>query len=231
MMTDFESWQVITRDELEALYGRLTMTAIAARYGITFGAVSHRLRIWGLTKRQTGKGHSPGPRRSFNPPKLELQELYSRMSMREIAKHYGVGETVIFHRVKEAGLPFISRSDRLTGVPKSEAHKAALKASIGDRDGAANPNWRGGVTPESLRQRGRPEYRWWKETVLAQADYRCRRCNVGQGSRCDCCGHIIRLHAHHIRHFAKDETGRFDPTNGEALCEKCHHVEHSEKIG
>jgi hypothetical protein len=230
-MTDYENWQVITRQELASLYEKLTMAAIAARYGVTTGAVAHRLRTWGLSARITGKKHSPGPKRQFNPPRDELESLYQKLSMREIAKHYGVGETVIFTRIKEAGLRGPTRSERLSGTPKSESHKAAIKAAVGDRSGPANPNWRGGVSPISARERTSAKYRAWKEAVLQRADYRCERCGVEAGSRCDCCGHIRRLHAHHKEHFSRNHAERYNPANGEALCERCHHVEHFEQIG
>ena len=230
-MINYRDWKNISRDELTALYEQLTMPALAARFDISVGAVFHRLRTWGLIGRMTGKRHSPGPKRSFDPPKEELAALYQAMSMREIAKHYGVGETVVFTRIKQAGLQGPTRTDRLTGKAKSPEHKAAIKAAIGDRFGKANPNWKGGVTAENFLARSKPEYRQWKEAVLKNAEYRCQRCGVASGSRCECCGHIIRLHTHHIRHFAKDEAGRHDPANGEALCEKCHHVEHFAKIG
>lgn len=226
-MTLFDQWQAITREELAALYERSTMTEIAAQYGITPGAVSHRLRTWGLSARITGKKHSPGPKRGFNPPRKELERLYRKMSMREIARHYGVGETVVFTRIKEAGLTAISRSERLTGKSKSPEHVAKQAAAMkGKWAGENNPQWRGGVMPERKLARSNPEYRKWKEAVLLAADHRCQGCGVENGTRCGCCDHVIRLHAHHIRHFAEYPEGRYDPANGKALCEKCHRAEH-----
>lgn len=229
-MTLFEQWQKITREELAALYERSTMTEIAAQFGITPGAVSHRLRTWGLSARLTGKKHSPGPKRGFNPPLKELERLYRKMSMREIARHYGVGETVVFTRIKEAGLATVSRSERLTGRPKTPEHAARLaEAMKGKWAGSNNPQWRGGVMPERIMARSNPQYRAWKEAVLLAADHRCARCGVENGSRCGCCDHVIRLHAHHIKSFADHEADRYDPANGEALCEKCHRAEHHEQ--
>lgn len=231
-MTDFEKWQNLTRDALSALYERKNMPEIAAQFGVTTGAVAHKLKAWGLTARTTGKKHSPGPKRGFNPPIDELESLYRQMSMREIAKHYGVGETVVFHRVKEAGFAPISRSERLSGKPKSERHRLAMSiATKGKMAGPSNPNWRGGVTSERMAGRSKPEYRAWKEAVLSAAGYQCQRCEVAAGSRCGCCGHIVRLHVHHKVSYALVPERRYDPANGEALCEKCHHVEHYAQKG
>ena len=205
----------------------MPVSAIAARYGVTGGAVSYKLRNWGILSRQGGAGHRPGPQPKFCPPKEELERLYAAMSMRDIARHYGVGETVVFTRIKQAGLATISRSRRLTGKPKTPEHIANFKAgNKGRYDGPSNPNWRGGITPERVAGRTKPEYSAWREAVLQAAGHRCQRCGVENGSRCGCCGHTIKLHAHHPISYALHPERRYDPANGEALCEKCHHAEH-----
>lgn len=228
-MTDFERWKALDRTELERLYETLPMPAIAAQFGVNTSAVAYRLKTWGIQKK--GR-HPPGPKKAFNPPIDELANLYRQMSMAKLAAHYGVGETVIFTRIKEAGLPYISRAERLKGVPKTETHIEAMrKAQTGNNRGDANPNWKGGITKESNRQRSSMENKQWKATVLARANQTCQRCGVGNGSRCDCCGHIIRLHVHHVKSFKDYPALRFDPDNGEALCEKCHYIEHHGKSG
>lgn len=226
-MADFHDWQSLNREELREMYAAQPMSAIAARYGVTIGAVAHKLKAWGI------KGaHAPGPKPSFNPDPKELADLYSRMSMREIAVHFGVGETVVFHRIKQAGLTPVSRSERLKGRLKSDSHRANLSAAlVGNLVGERNPNWKGGVSGEARRGRNTALHRTWKQAVLEAAAYHCQRCGVEQGSRCDCCGHIRRLHVHHIKTYAKHPELRYSPDNGEALCEKCHFAEHYVKTG
>src|SRR5687768_11650658 len=94
-----DEWRAITRSRLGSLYKKHNAPEIAAMYGVTSGAVYYRLKFFGLEARDTGVKHSPGPKRRFLPAKEEISSLYERMSMRDVAAHYGVGETVVFHRL------------------------------------------------------------------------------------------------------------------------------------
>ncbi len=225
-MANFENWQALSKSELRAIYTDKPMAAIAAMYGITTSAVAHRLRMWGIKS-----PHPPGPKPSFNPEPKELARLYKKMSMRDMAIHYGVGETVVFNRIKTAGLPLITRSERLAGKPKSKAHKAKMSEAQKGKTGNKNPNWRGGVSSTAAIGRSNHLHKEWKAAVLVNAGYRCQRCKSEQGSRCGCCGHILRLHVHHIKEYAKYPDLRYELSNGEALCEKCHYAEHYAQIG
>lgn len=231
-MTNREEWFLIDKAKLSELYHVKTTQQIADFYGVTRGAVEYRLRSFGLKSTASGTRKTSGPKKSFNPDPKEFAELYKKMSMRDIATHFGVGETVIFHRAKEFGLPFISRAERLTGKKKSAEHiENHRKALIGVASGDKNPNWKGGISSDNKRGRSTSEHRLWRESVLLNANYKCEYCGVEQGSRCECCGHTIHLHAHHKIHFSKDKTLRYDVSNGMALCEKCHHLEHYKQIG
>lgn len=222
-----EDWRLIDRATLLDLYRRNSAGQIAELYGVTTGAVQYRLKSFGIKAMETGLKHSPGPKPKFNPDPDEFAALYKRMSMKQVAAHYGVGETVVFHKVKALGLATVSRSERLTGKPKTPEHaENSRKAKVGLFAGPRNPNWKGGVTPENVRARATSAHRVWRETVLKNAGYRCERCKIEQGSRCKCCGHTIHLHVHHKVHFAENKGLRYEVSNGEALCEKCHRSEH-----
>lgn len=226
-MFDREGWKTIDRAQLLDLYKRNSAGQIAELYQITHGAVHYRLKSFGIKAMEKGLKHSPGPRPKFNPEPKEFTALYKQMSMRDIATHYGVGETVVFHKVKELGLKQISRSERLTGKKKTPEHaEKARIAKVGLFAGERNPNWQGGITTENKRARSTSAHRLWRDAVLLNAKYCCERCGVEQGSRCECCGHTTHLHVHHKVQFAHNKELRFDVSNGEALCEKCHHSEH-----
>lgn len=227
-----EGWKTVSRAQLKSLYERKTAPEIAAMFDITHGAVYYKLRVFGLDYRRSGVSHTRGPKRGFNPPKEELEALYGRMSMADVAKHYGVGETVIFHRIRDYGIPIINRSKRLTGRPKTLAHRIAMsKSKIGLQMGENHPNWKGGITSLNKRARSQKAYHEWKSAVLAKSDYKCCVCGREHGAMCDCCGHVIYLHAHHLEPFAENIELRYDPANGKALCERCHSIEHNQKIG
>ena len=149
-----DSWSVISRGQLIDLYREMPQSAIAARYDVTEGAVSHKLRSFGITKEVVGR-HRVGPKKQFEPPKEELERLYKSMSMRNIAAHYGVGETIIFIRLKQYGIGGISRSDRLKEYKRTPEHQAALLENRTYLKGDKHPNWIGGVTAENKIHRGR----------------------------------------------------------------------------
>jgi transposase len=221
---------MVSRDQLIGLYKELSQSAIAARYDVTEGAVSHKLRSYGITKEVVGR-HQVGPKKQFDPPKEELERLYASMSMRKIAAHYGVGETVIFMRLKQHGIGGISRSQRLQEYKRTPEHQAAINKARPIQRGADNPNWKGGVSSEDRLGRSRKEYHAWKRAVIEKYDYKCVRCGIQQGYVCECCGAATLLHAHHIEPFSVAPDRRYDVSNGLALCNRCHFKEHHQQTG
>lgn len=218
-----KSWSQLEKQDFVELNKNLTAPDIAKMFGVTSGAVYYRFRMFGI---------NPGKRnRKFNPPREELAVLYEKMPMLEIAKHYGVGETAVFMRLKEHGIGGISRSERLSGKPKSLNHRLAMSASArasGIRSGERNGNWKGGVAKDGLRARSKAAYMEWKSAVFAKAQWKCEGCSKEHGSVCVCCGHRTLLHAHHIIPFSEKPELRYEPSNGKALCEQCHWKEHHE---
>lgn len=219
-----KSWKELTKSDLAQLVAKMSGLEIADEFGITNSVVYYKLRQLGL-----GGHEFRHKRRRFDPPKAELQRIYQSMSMAKIAEHYGVGETVVFKRLKEHGIGGISRADRLTGKPKSLEHRLSMSRSrlaSGSNQGPRNGNWKGGISTENKRGRSRAEYFKWKNLVFANAEWKCAKCGLEQGSICKCCGHRSLLHAHHIVGFMEAPERRYDPTNGIALCERCHRQEH-----
>lgn len=228
MVKTLEDWRLLRREELAALYAEKSMAAIAAVYGITHGAVRHRLQMLGLA----GVKHSPGPNRRFKPTKEELEALYPRLTMREMATHFGVGETVVYNRLKDHGIVSASRSSRLVGKAKSQEHREAMsRAMTGAVAGEKNPNWRGGSSSKLVIARSRRQYREWKAEVLKRDGYKCTKCGLVHGHICSCCGHRVLLHAHHLRPFKEFPELRYEVSNGVSLCERCHMEEHHSKSG
>jgi len=73
-------------------------------------------------------------------------------------------------------------------------------------------NWKGGITPENHRQRVLIQSKLWRKSVLKRDNYTCQECHERGG----------RLHAHHIKTWAKYPKLRFDVNNGITLCKQCH---------
>ena len=136
----------------------------------------------------------------------------------------------------------------LTGIPKSESHKA--KTSEKNKAfWAANPEkaiergaktrgefnwlWKGGITKLNKSIRAMTENRKWMDAVK-ERDGCCSRC-----------GSTERLESHHKRSLSelidtlgiksRDDARQhaavlWDLDNGETLCEPCHYVEHGRKL-
>lgn len=154
------------------------------------------------------------------------------MTLREIAAHYGVGETVVFTRIRALGITPVSLAERMTGKKKTLEHRLNMsRGRTGKYAGKDNPNWKGGVTAANVSARSRVAYFEWKAAVFKAANYQCKSCGIEHGTVCKCCGHRVMLHAHHIVPFANNPAVRYEPSNGVALCERCHRAEHDKQIG
>lgn len=207
---------------------RLTTEEIAGMYGVCPETIRKKLIKLGV-QRRTGNA-----RRRFDPPKKELKALYQQFSMRQIADKFGVGETVVWKRLKEHKITLkdyeLGGHRRKPGRIFSEDHLAhirkAAKARRGKWVGEKNPHWKGGLAAVNLRLRASGAYREWKRAALALAENRCQQCGVENSVICKCCGVRVSLHVHHVFSFAKHPNKRFDPANSEVLCPKCHRSRH-----
>lgn len=221
---------VITKEQLETLYAERSILKIAAMYGVEDETVRKRLIKFGIPRRPRGG------KRDFDPPADVLRDLYQTMSMREIAKKFGVGETVVWKRLQEHGIKlrdFEAGGHRLKpGRIFTKAHRLNISlANTGKWAGDKNPHWKGGAQVVNLRLRASGAYRRWKQDALALRGNKCQGCGVANGTVCECCGTRVRLHVHHVESFAKVPDKRFDPSNSEILCAKCHHSRHRSKPG
>jgi 5-methylcytosine-specific restriction endonuclease McrA len=165
----------------------------------------------------------------------ELRRLYQTLTMVQLAKHYGCGETTIWARIKAYGIKhetYGSLGHRHRPREFSSDHLRNMsEARLGKYGGSANGNWKGGVTIDNIRARGSKDYKEWRNASLALRGFKCQECGVVDGSTCDCCGTRVRLHVHHVLSFAKFHEKRFDPENSEILCPRCHWQRHKGKIG
>ena len=92
------------------------------------------------------------------------------------------------------------------GVPN------AVKFTKGSTAGEKNHKWKGGITSENQKIRHSDEYVAWIKAVMARDNHTCQICQIRGG----------KLHAHHIKSFAKFRDLRYDVTNGLTACKDCH---------
>lgn len=219
-----KAWGDLSKSDLEKLVEKHSGPELAKMFGVHHNTVYAKLVALGITKRYMYI--------DFDPSKEELGELYKTMTIDQLAAHYGVSASSVKRKLREHRTPEISSAQRLKGKKKSLSHRLAMGASArasGIRAGEKNGNWKGGVSTGNARARSRASYYEWKTAVLTASGWKCSSCGVEHGACCPCCGHITYLHAHHIESFADNEAKRYDPTNGIALCKKCHMKEHRSK--
>jgi len=220
----------IEKDKLAELYKDHSTQGIADICDVSAEIVRRRLHEYGIKVRKNT------PDRTFNPTKIELEGLYQKHSMKQIANIYGVGETVIWKRLKEHNIKLDGYENgghrKKTGREFTQAHRENLrKSQEGKWVNEKNPNWKGGVHQENLKARQTGAYKQWRINALDRAGDKCESCGAKQGFTCECCGHRIRLHVHHVKSFAKYPDLRYEPSNSEVLCPKCHHSRHYGKTG
>jgi len=96
------------------------------------------------------------------------------------------------------------------------SEKSLTNMSLGQKKRFKNkknhPNWRGGITPESVSIRNSKKYEEWRGDVFSRDKHTCRKCGQVGGS----------LEAHHIKSFANYPDLRFELENGITYCERCH---------
>lgn len=83
--------------------------------------------------------------------------------------------------------------------------------------GSDHYNWRGGVTPESLKIRNSAKYDLWRTSVFQRDNWTCQK----YGTR----GGVIQ--AHHILSFHDNPDLRFDLNNGITLSKRAHSEFHN----
>ena len=95
---------------------------------------------------------------------------------------------------------------RQGGVPN------AKKFIKGEMVGEKSYSWKGGITPQSRRERNSDRYKEWRTTVLRRDNYTCQLCGIRGG----------KLQADHILAWSTHPELRFELSNGRTLCVPCH---------
>ena len=164
----------ISDEKLKRLYETLSTQKIGALLGRNPEGIRKRLHRLGVKMRPRGSV------RTFTPSREELEAEYQSHSMRQIADKYGVGETVVWKRLKEFGIKlhdYENGGHRLRpGRIFSEEHRRKIGLSMRGKVGPLNRNWKGGKTAENIRLRGSIEYREWKSAALALHGFKCQEC-------------------------------------------------------
>jgi hypothetical protein len=219
--------------EVQRLYldEKLSLSALAARFNVTYGIVRHRLRKMGTVLRPSFKVSKTdfGLTKEF----LEKEYLENKKPYKQIAKEVGCSESNVWYRLKQFQLATPSKSEIMKGKKFSIEHRDALsKAQFNTKHkkvGERNNNWKGGVSTANLLERRKPEYVAWRKRVLRHKGYECSVCGKSLSERCPCCNRSTDKHVHHIQEFAENPDLRYSLDNAIVLCESCHRVNHKKQ--
>lgn len=129
---------------------------IAVELGVSGSAISRRLSKLGVEKRKL----------EYDITKEELQRLYidEKLSVRNIAKHFGCGKTHINKLLVRHEIPLRKNA----GDPSFTTEERRIKWG---QPGAEHPLWKGGVT--SLNEHLRKTSHDWRDAKMAESNYRC----------------------------------------------------------
>ncbi len=106
--------------------------------------------------------------------------------------------------------------------PDVVAKRSATLVKNGTFAGENSNNWKGGVTPETIKIRNSKEISEWRSTVFLRDSHTCQKCSAKSGK-----GVSVYLHAHHVKSFSEFPELRLDVKNGLTLCRDCHYKEHT----
>ena len=170
-----------SRDELMcSLYmDGFSTTQIAKAMNLTHGSVLNHLNRCGVKVRSFVE--SQFNYRGKDVPKElysyeDMYELYivQKKNRNELGNMFGISPDAILTALKKLGIPVRNNSE----------------SKIGTRTGSQHHNWKGGITPLSLRVREFLQLHV-NPVVLKRDNYTCQMCGDRGG----------KLHVHHIRPF------------------------------
>lgn len=124
---------------------------------------------------------------------------------------------------KKIGITMKGRKylNRKSPPPFTEEHRKNLKENnphywLNKRNplltGNKNPNWKDGITPENMKERGSLDYKLWRKSVFERDNFTCQKYGISGGE----------LNAHHINNFSDFPELRFAIDNGITLSKKAH---------
>jgi len=171
-----------------------------------------------MNKGQFKKGytwHSPKP---FWDKQWLLRE-YANKSASDIAREQGCHKNNILfwlakHKIKTRSI--------------SEARKIKHWGANGKKNpmygkiGKQNPNWNGGHSPERQSQYAKSVWKELAKAILKRDKYQCQDCGAKHTS-------VTKLVVHHIKAWSRYPELRFESTNLQTLCVKCHKKKHSRR--
>lgn len=150
----------------------------------------------------------------------ETKEKFSALRQGENNPFYGKHHTneskeKIKATKKLNGTEPIGENNPMYGKSRTKEEKEKIshtRVKKGVAKKEQNPNWRGGISKNRKTEMATTQYKNWRTSVFERDDYTCCICGTRGGN----------LEAHHIVSWISNQTLRYDISNGQTLCRKCH---------
>lgn len=162
--------------------------------------------------------HWREPKPYWNKEWLYNEYVTKKRSSQEIASEFGCKDSNILYFLRKYDLPIRTVSE--ARVIKHWGLSGEANGMYG-RNGADNPHWKGGISPERQTLYSSQEWSEAIKVVWRRDRATCQRCQKIK-TACD------EYHIHHITSFAAKEL-RAVPNNLVLLCKDCHNFVHSKK--
>jgi hypothetical protein len=187
--------------------------------------------------------------RSFIPIREAAQLYSSGMSLKAVAKRYGVCAQTILNHFRNSCIARRGSGDAKRGIPHSDVHRHRISASLTGRPlteerkrrisaarigiAAWNKGMNKSTSPDRIRYGSAGDAHWaWKGGVSSEScrlrqssEYKAWRTAVFVRDNYTCvfCGKRGgSIEADHILSFATATYVRFSVENGRTLCSGCH---------
>lgn len=141
-----------------------------------------------------------------------LRDLYlvQRLSLWNISVIFDCAHRTVTNKLKRFDIPvrepLTLRGRRLSVERRKQISEAAFR-----RYAKSTPDYTP-ITPQNKRIRFSLEYALWREAVFKRDDWTCQHCGKRGGD----------IQADHIKPFSTHPELRFELSNGQTLCLKCH---------
>ena len=208
--------------DAKRLYGEgKSLRDISKIMGTHPRTIGRRLVRFGVILR--GKNAADKEKNSWWQTKEYLTEQYinNGLSTNEIGKIVNAGGRTVATWLENFNIdrrPTGGAYKKGTKV-SAEIRKKQSKAKKGKLLGKDNPNWKGGLISDEVRDRRSYQAKRWRE-----------ECRNRDKNQCTLCGSVERLHVHHILPYKDYPDRRWDINNGQTVCALCHEKIHKRRF-
>jgi len=205
--------------EIKTLYieEQLPIRAVAERLNISTSTLRRRMKSFGIKSRDKNHGRNDWWQTEEFLSNSYLIEMKSTVM---IAEEVGSTPSTVVVWLKHFNIDRREKGGSLRGQKMSLASREKMSvAKKGKNTGESNPNWKGNLVSDDVRERRSYIAKKWRQVILDRDSYKCQKCGCSE-----------KLHVHHIKEFKDYPELRWDINNGITVCVSCHEKIHSRRF-